>query len=136
MRLVKKKNHIRLKCNKHPLNLKLRNYYLKLCDQLKTLIPVIRDEFFFDELRKNSGNLGGEWKVVNKILNRKQVDHAPVLLSVNNVDIHNSSEISDIFNDFFSSLPDNFILPNSDAHSCPCSVLVEDIFQQKRFLLY
>ena len=73
LRLVKKKNNISKKCLKHPDNVNLKKYHRKLCDKLKTLIPSLRDNKYLNEFNKYRGNSGGEWKVVNNILNRHQI---------------------------------------------------------------
>ena len=66
LRLIKKK------CAKHPKDTTL-NYVIT--DQLKLLIPVTRDNYYIDEFRKTSGNIGDKLNIVNKILNRKQINH-------------------------------------------------------------
>ena len=133
VRLVKRKNFIRQKCKIHPHNIKLKKYYTALCNRLKLLIPTTRDNYFINEFNKNIGNIGGEWKVVNELLNRKQLQHVRISLSLNNEPVSATKVIANAFNKFFSLLSDSNNLPTNVSNNFYSPGLVDDFHQPNSF---
>lgn len=114
------KNKLRLKCAKHPLNIRLKYRYNRLCKYLRKEIPKCRDNFFKNELLNNKGDIKKEWKVINSVLNkcpnsRKEIS----LLDCDNEVITDPLEIANKFNDHFSSSATNLV-PDSSVPMCAC----------------
>lgn len=126
LRKVKRKNQLHIRVKKHPNNIRLRNYYEKLCFNLKNEIFKTRDEYYGNKLAQNAGNSKKEWKLVNEILNRINPD-IDITINKDNTVTSNPLEVANLFNDYFSNICCSF---SDTANYCDLNCHSDNIIQE------
>lgn len=117
LKKINKKNKLRIKCAKHPLNRILKKRYKKLCSQLKKEIPLCRDLFYSNKFNLVKGNLRGEWQVVNSILNKSSSSKMPSKIRFAGSLVTNKLDIANIFNNYFANIAHK-LQPQSSSPLC------------------
>ena len=107
------------------------NKYKKSRNLLTHMKELAKKAYYKDQLEKNCLDTGLLWKSINDIVkyNQKSSSLPPKIITLDEHDISNSCEISNAFNDYFStvakSLSDN--IPNSsEAYDCSPSTLIKN----------
>lgn len=132
LKKIKKKNQICLQVKNHPNNTRLKNYYKKLCSELKTEIPLRRDTYFSNKLANNIGNSKKEWEVVNEILNRSK-PLADIAINNNCTTTSDPLEVANLFNDFFANINCFQDIPESDSFCQYDANLHQEYYQLNSF---
>ena len=107
---IKKRNMIFkkfLKTKNLITKLNLEKTYKTYRNLLVTLIRRSKKNHFSNYFSSNSNNLRATWKGIRKLLNIRSEDISyPSCISSNNTIIHDPNKISEKFNSFFISIPD------------------------------
>lgn len=83
LKALKKKNKIKYKLNKNPLNVLLKNKYLKYKNTLNDLIRREKRNYYEDQFKKFDGNIKKTWSLINKVLKTDEelkTDGGPAVL--------------------------------------------------------
>ena len=97
---------------KNPHNrITLHNEYKTLRNRIIELLKTSKLNFFHDYFEKNSNNIRNIWKGINQIVNvkSKSYDSPSCLTDKNGQSITEPSEISNSFNNYFSTIADSML---------------------------
>ena len=122
LKKIKQKHRLRVKCNKHPHNICLKNRQNRMSRKINEEIKICRDNYYHNQIRMARGNLKEEWKIVNSIINRNMNDN------INSITLNNGGElisdpsaVANAFNKFVVSVgQDSF--PRDSSNQCHCCV--------------
>ena len=78
--------------------------YKKLRNSINNRIKTAKVSYFSKAFMQFEGNSKKTWQTINELTSRRKSNDTVKELKVNDVVINNSSEISDTFNDHFSTI--------------------------------
>lgn len=132
IKLVKKREKLRLLLKKRSNNKRLDKYYKNLCKTIKLKILNCKDSYFSAQFIKNKGNARKEWKIINCILN-KDLSDSSISLDIDNVVINDPVILADHFNKFFIKVSSSTAAPLNHSNISNFSYLNSQPFQQDSF---
>ena len=127
LRHIKEKNRLYALYIKNPCNF-TRETYRTSKNRLNHLLRISERNYARDKLRDYSSCLKKQWKVINTLIERKQINPLPTGMRVNPDDalISEPREVANKLNDYFAHSGENAIRSNSRSESDPVS-FVPDI---------
>lgn len=103
---IKFKNKMFEKVKKHPENVKLKTYFTKYRNKLKTEIRLLRDTYYSRRFENCKGNSKYTWKVINDVTGQKSRNPENISLLINGIVVHDPYLVSNEFNKYFLSVVD------------------------------
>jgi hypothetical protein len=81
-------------------------------------IRKAKESYYKDALNTNKGNSQNTWQIINELLSKKSKNCSVTEIVHNGTSIYNSNDLSDAFNDHFSSVGPR--LANEIPHNEDC----------------
>ena len=100
--------------------------YRKLRNQINNNVKTTKASYYHTNLTQSEGNARRTWKTINNLMSRGQNNQTVKDVKVNDISIRNSNEISNAFNEHFSTVGPRL------AREIPLTSDDESIYLNKR----
>lgn len=120
LNLMNKKKKIERKCRNHPENVKLRNYFVKLCRMVEETVSSDKHKYYDNKFSSCGRDSKKTWSLVNDILGNGSCQTIDKILSKDSILLSDSEEIANEFANYFSRIVYDLRLSYdfSTLHSC------------------
>jgi len=95
-----------------------RDRYIAYRNKLKTLLKIAEKRYYSEQIRQAHGNMRQTWKVIGSVLNQNTLSKISESFKINGANVTNPVEITEKFNDFFTTIGCNLAEHIPDSETC------------------
>jgi hypothetical protein len=127
---IQKRKSIYKQLISNPNNMRLKKYYINFRNKLNVEIKLTKEQFYKLKFDRNSGNMKGQWNIVNELIGESSRTNDISEIHGRNGVINEEIGIANEFNEFFLDVAEA-IKPKSTTKYLPPEY--NETFRQKTF---